>query len=317
MQSPGFAYKRNLRNSVFLQMQIPAAISATKVRDSPRHWLHRVATAAVVVVLVIVASSAYLRQASVRLNCPDWPACAQRITGADPARVQPAAEKAARLVHRLSASIAGALVLLIAYLSTVQQPRVRSDIALSAALVVLTVFLAVLGRWSRTSQAPLVILGNLLGGMTLLVLLHWMGLRTSLGQAAAVDAGRLAPVAGTALALALAGVSLGALVSSAHAVPAIRAGSGELVASAHFLSGILVLLLAGTLALHPAARESGRRVSVAAFTLAIAQAVTGWISTRFEYPLAAALVHNGLAALLLVALVTAAYRYIECSRALR
>jgi cytochrome c oxidase assembly protein subunit 15 len=298
-------------------MHIPTAISATEVRDTPRHWLHRVATAAVVVVLVIVAASAYLRQASVRLNCPDWPACTQRITGEDPARAQPAAERAARLVHRLSASIAGALVLLIAYLSSVQQPRMRSDIALSAALVVLTVFLAVLGRWSRTSQAPLVTLGNLLGGMTLLALLHWMRLRTSPTKAAAVDAGRLAPVAGAALALALAGVALGALVSGSHAVPAVRAASGELLATAHLLSGLLVLLLTGTLALHPAARRSGRSVGVTAFALAIAQAMTGWISTRFDYPLAAALIHNVLAALLLVALVTAAYRYIEPSRAHR
>jgi cytochrome c oxidase assembly protein subunit 15 len=284
------------------------------VRDTPRHWLHRAAMAAVVVVLVIVVSSAYLRQVSIRLNCPDWPACTQQIAGEDPARVQPAAERVARVVHRLSASIAGALVLLIAYLSSVQQPRVRSDVALSAALVVLTVFLAVLGRWSRNSQSPLVTLGNLLGGMTLLVLLHWMRLRTARAQASVVDAGRLAPVAGAALALALAGVALAALVSSTHGVPAVRAANGELLASAHLLSGMLVLLLTGMLALRPAARESGRRIGVAAFTLAIAQALIGWISTRFDYPFAAVLSHNLLAALLLIALVTAAYRYAGFSR---
>ena len=298
-------------------MHISSAMSTAAARDTPRHWLHRVATAAVIVVLVIVASSAYLRQASVRLNCPDWPACTQRVTGEDPTRTQPVVTRVARLVHRLSAGIAGAAVLLIAFLSSVQQPRVRADIALSAALVVLTVFLAVLGRWSRSSQGPLVTLGNLLGGMTLLVLLHWMRLRTSPAQASAVDAGRLAPVAGAALALALVAVSLGALVSSSHAVSAVRAGSGELLASAHLLSGLLVLLLTGTLALHPAARGSGRSVGVAAFALAIAQAMTGWISTRFDYPLAAALAHNLLGALLLIALATAAYRYIGSSRAHR
>lgn len=292
-------------------------MSPTEVRDTPRYWLHRVATAAVVVVLMIVASSAYLRQAAVRLNCPDWPACTQRVTGEDPARAQPTTERAARLVHRLSASIAGALVLLIAYLSSVQQPRARADIALSAALVALTIFLAVLGRWSRTSQAPLVTLGNLLGGMTLLALLHWMRLRTSRAQTSSVDTGRLAPVAGAALALALAGVALGALVSSSHAVSAVRVASGELLATAHLLSGLLVLLLTGTLALHPAARGSARSVGVAAFTLAIAQAVTGWISTRFGYPLAAALTHNLLAALLLIALLTAVYRHTGSSRAHR
>jgi heme A synthase len=45
--------------------------------------------------------------------------------------------------------------------------------------------------------------------------------------------------------------------------------------------------------------------------------MTGWISTRFDYPLAATLAHNLLAALLLIALVTAAYRYIGSSRAHR
>jgi cytochrome c oxidase assembly protein subunit 15 len=271
----------------------------------------------VLLVLVIVASSAYLRQTSVRLDCPDWPACTQHATAEDSARAQPATVRAARLVHRLSAAVAGALVLLIAYLSSVQQPRVRSDIVLSAALVALTVFLAVLGRWSRTSQAPLVTLGNLLGGMTLLVLLHWMRLRTSPAQASADGSGRLAPVAGAALALALAGVALGALVSGSHAVPALRAGSGELLASAHLASGLLVLLLTGPLALHPGARGSSRGVGGAAFTLAIAQAITGWLSSSFNYPLTAALAHNLLAALLLVALVTAAYRYAGASRVLR
>ena len=296
-------------------MHIPAAIRPTEVRDTPPHWLHRIATAAVVVVLVIVASSAYLRQTSVRLNCPDWPACTQRAAGEDSARAQPAAVRAARLVHRLSASIAGALVLLIAYLSSVQQPRVRADIALSAALVVLTVFLAVLGRWSRSSQGPLVTLGNLLGGMTLLVLLHWMRLRTSPAHAAPEGAGRLAPVAGAALALALVAVSLGALMSGSQAVSAARAASGGMLASAHLLSGMLVLVLTGIVALHPAVPGSGRNVGIVACALAIAQAMTGWISTRFDFPLAAAMAHNLLAALLLIALAAVAYRHIGSSSA--
>lgn len=290
-------------------------MSVDDARDAPRHWLHRVASTAVVLVLVIVASSAYLRQASVRLSCSDWPACTQRVTGEDPARAQPAAVTAARVVHRLSASITGALVLLIAYLSSVQRPRVRSDIALSAVLVALTVFLAVLGRWSRTSQAPLVTLGNLLGGMTLLALLYWMCLRTSRAQASAHVPGPLAPVAGAALTLALASVALGALVSSSHMLSAVRPESGELLAYAHLASGLLVLLLTGMLVLHPAARAGGRSVGLAAFVFAIAQAITGWVSTAFGYPLAAALAHNLLAALLLIALVTAAYRYFGSSHA--
>ncbi|MGQ0577988.1 MAG: COX15/CtaA family protein [Betaproteobacteria bacterium] len=292
-------------------------MNPTEVHDTPRHWLRRVATAAVFLVLVIVASSAYLRQASVRLDCPAWPACTERAIGEDSTHAQPPAVRATRLVHRLSAAIAGALVLLIAYLSSVQQPRVRSDIVLSVALVVLTVFLAVLGRWSRTSQAPLVTLGNLLGGMTLLALLYWMRLRTAPAQETADGSRSLAIAAGAALALALAGVALGALISGIHAVPALRTGGGEFLATLHLACGLLVLLPTGVLVLHPGVRGSGRAVGGVAFTLAVAQAMTGWVLTRFDYPLAAALSHNLLAALLLVALVAAAYRYAGPSRVLR
>ncbi len=289
-------------------MHNSAATGLSEARNTPRYWLHRVATAAVVIALVIVASSAYLRQASLRFSCPDWPACTQRIAGQDPAREQSTAESGARIVHRLSASIAGAAVLLIVFLSSVQQPRVRPDVALSAVIVALTLFLAVLGRWSRTSQGPFVTLGNLLGGMTLLALLQWMRLRTSPAHAAADEAGRLAPVAGTALAVAFVVVSLGALISFNQSISAARAASDGVLASAHLLSGMLMLLLTGTLALHPGAGKSGRRVGAAAFALALALAMTGWISTRFDYPLAAALAHNLLAALLLMMLETAAYR---------
>ena len=106
----------------------------------------------------------------------------------------------ARLLHRLSASVAAAMVLLIAYLSWVQQPRVRSDIALSAAIVVLTIFLAGLGRWSGATQVPLVTLGNLLGGMTLMTLLQWTKLRTSRAHASTTPATSLAHVAENAAA---------------------------------------------------------------------------------------------------------------------
>ena len=39
-------------------MHIPATMNPTDVRDTPRHWLHRVATAAVFLVLMIAAGAA-------------------------------------------------------------------------------------------------------------------------------------------------------------------------------------------------------------------------------------------------------------------
>lgn len=286
-------------------MHESAASGRTEVRATPRFWLHRVATLAVVVVLLIVASSAYLRQVSLRFSCADWPACTIRVVGGDSMVAQPAAARFVRLVHRMSASVAGAAVLLIVFLSSVQQPRVRTDIVLSSVLLVLTAFLAVLGRWSRDSQAPLVTLGNLLGGMALLTLLYWMRLRTSPNQAELQGAGRLAPVAAAALALALADVSLGALLSGSHLVGTGRDGN---LALAHRLTGLTVLGLTGLLALRPAVPVSRRLAGIVAFALVIAQAMTGWIAASFNYPLNAALAHNLIAALLLIALATGAYR---------
>jgi heme A synthase len=294
-----------------LQTPHPTLSGLSGARDTPRYWLNRVASIAAVVVLVIVVSSAYLRQVSVRLNCPAWPDCVQRVTSEDPSRVQAIGERLARLVHRLSASIAAAMVLLIAYLSWAQQPRVRPDIALSAALVVLTVFLAVLGRWSKSSQVPLITLGNLLGGMTLMTLLYWMGLRTAASAGPAMRGGPLALVAGAALALAFADVALGALIGSTRAnlVP-----GHEWLHTAHWLSGLVVVVLTAALTLHRATRERFPSAEAAACGLAIALALSGWIATRLDYPLFAALTHNLLAALLLIALTTAAYRHIGSGR---
>jgi heme A synthase len=76
-----------------------------------------------------------------------------------------------------------------------------------------------------------------------------------------------------------------------------------------------VLLLTAIPALmRRAAPASARAASLAAFALACALSLTGWISTRFGYPLPAALVHNLLAALLLLTLLTATFR---CMRPVR
>ncbi|HEX7953587.1 MAG TPA: COX15/CtaA family protein [Burkholderiales bacterium] len=286
-------------------MHISAASACTGVHNTPRFWLHRIATAAVVIVLLIVGSSAYLRQAALRFSCTDWPACTIRVAGEDPVAAQPAAARVVRLVHRISASVAGAAVLLIVFLSSVQRPRVRTDIVLSSALLLLTVFLAVLGRWSRQSQAPLVTLGNLLGGMALLTLLYWTRLRAAPTRAQPQGASPLAPVAAAALALAFADIAMGAVLSGSHLFGTGRDG---MLALAHMGVGLFVLGLTGVLALRPAVPPGRRLAGIVAFTLAIAQAMTGWISATFDFPLGAALAHNLIAALLLIALATGAYR---------
>lgn len=285
------------------------AMNPDAARNTPRYWMNRVASASVVVVLAIMLSSAYLRQSSIRAGCPEWPACVQPAAGAADAPAAEGSVNFARLVHRLSASIAGAAVLLLALLSWVQTPRNRADRALAVALLVVTSFLAALGRWSGAAAPSWVTLGNLLGGMTLIALLHWMQLRSAPAPASS-DGRHGAALPGTALALSFAAVALGALVGP----QASTAGAG-LPGLAHALCGLLVLLLTAIPPLmRRAAPASARAASLAAFALACALSLTGWISTRFGYPLPAALVHNLLAALLLLTLLTATYRCMKPDR---
>jgi heme a synthase len=285
----------------------------TAERNTPRYLINRVATVSVAVVIAIMLSSAYLRQSSVRTACQDDPACTQRAPQASDDSAGAGTVNPARLVHRLSASIAGGAVLLIALLAWVQRPRDRTDLAIALALLAVTSFLAALGRWSGAAATPLVTLGNIFGGMTLIALLCWLRLRTAPGAPTSVDIGRrLAMLPAIALALNFVAIGLGALMGG----PAAAVGDGreDPVLLAHGMSAILVLVLTAVLAIHRATPASVRAPSLAAFCLAGMLGVAGWGSTQFGHPLALALAHNLFAALLLMSLLTATYR---CARAIR
>jgi len=135
-------------------------------------------------VIVLVSLSAYLRLAHSGIGCADWPACYGRI-GEPPAVTEPvAAEDAyqqllresneplswATPLHRLVASVLGLLVVFMAFLSL----RQKKQRIISFTLLALTVFLAVLGIRSGSLHDPAVVMGNLAGGFCMLGLLGWM-----------------------------------------------------------------------------------------------------------------------------------------------
>jgi len=135
-------------------------------------------------VIVLVSLSAYLRLAHSGIGCADWPACYGRI-GEPPAATQPesTADAYQQLVeasnqplswatplHRLVASVLGLLVVFMAFLSI----RAKRQRLISFALLALTVYLAVLGIRSGSLHDPAVVMGNLAGGFGMLGLLGWM-----------------------------------------------------------------------------------------------------------------------------------------------
>jgi len=175
------------------------------VRQPDRHARSLAATAAAcaALVLVVVASSAWLRLAAPA--CP--PGGCEGFALAD----------AVRLAHRIAAM--GVTVAALVLVALAWKPPARWGMRAAAVLVLLLVAaLAIVGRRSAGVAPPAVLLANLLGGLTLL------GLAVGLATAARAGPGpvRGAPlVAATILAAAIATGAL--LATAAPADPAALA----------------------------------------------------------------------------------------------
>jgi cytochrome c oxidase assembly protein subunit 15 len=132
----------------------------------------KLASVAAVLMLVVIASSAWLRLSQSGLGCSGWPACYGAFASAAGAR--PAAEAVytaeMRAAHRLTASVAGIVIAVAAVLSLAGARRRRGVTMVVVALLAVTVFLALLGRYTAATNAPAITLGNMLGGMALLAL---------------------------------------------------------------------------------------------------------------------------------------------------
>ena len=156
---------------------------------------------------VIVLLSAYMRLSAAGLGCTDWPNCYGRAL----AGLAPHRPEWLNTTHRIAASSMGLAALGIATLAWHRRRTAPGDFPLALALLGLTGFLAVLGRWTHDARLPAVALGNLLGGLGMLVLL-W---RLHLGYAPqpAIPS-RLRGWVLPGLALLVAQTTLGGMVST-------------------------------------------------------------------------------------------------------
>jgi cytochrome c oxidase assembly protein subunit 15 len=136
----------------------------------------------IVLVMLVVVLSAYLRLSGSGLGCDDWPACYALIRtdsgGAEALAAAHLVPPWATFTHRLVATVLGVLVLGITY-STWRRRRVPGQsVAIPLAVLALTVFLSVLGYYTPSPLLPWVTLSNLLGGMAMLAMLWWLGQRS-------------------------------------------------------------------------------------------------------------------------------------------
>lgn len=309
-------------------------------------------------VIILVVVSAYLRLHHSGIGCPDWPACygligqvpEQSAAGvAENAYQRIVAESDAPLtwaapLHRLVASLLGLAVLFLAMLA-LKQKRHR---LVTLALLVLTVFLAVIGIRSGSLHDPAIVMGNLTGGFLMLGLLGWLVFQFSEGSARYTDTHirQVRPLALLAVTMLGVQILLGGLTSanfaatSCQTIPdchgswlpdatiysafkldqarevtpsGMAVGGAERIAihKAHRIGAVLAALAALAAAV-AGIMGTGPTRKVAIFVLLtlLAEFSIGIASVMTGLPISLAVAHNWLAGLLLLALL----RLLDLSR---
>jgi heme a synthase len=244
------------------------------------------------------------------------------------------------MFHRYLAGALGLLILGIAVIAWRSRNEIGRSPGLATLLVAVVAFQASLGMWTVTLLLkPAIVALHLLGGMTTLALMTWLALREIDPSAAPATAAQaLKPWAALGLAVLAIQIALGGWVSANYAAlacPDFPACQGRWVPEMDFGHAFHVLRELGvTAAGAPLAQDAlvaihwthrvgalvtvlylgalaGRALTVPALGLSGAlllallavQAALGIANVLAGLPLALAVAHNGVAALLLVALV--------------
>lgn len=187
---------------------------------------------AVFYTFVVVVVGAYVRLSDAGLGCPDWPGCYGELT---PHHAQDDIAKAVNeqggthgpvslgkawkeMFHRYIAGGLGLVILAIAAMAWRQRKVLRQSPWLATSLPVVVLFQAALGMWTVTLLLkPVIVTLHLLGGLTTLGLLAWLGLRQERFQSVTGSATRLRPWAALALLIVIAQIALGGWVSTNYA----------------------------------------------------------------------------------------------------
>jgi cytochrome c oxidase assembly protein subunit 15 len=279
-----------------------------------------------------------MRLESVGLSCEIWPECYGQISLIHERSVVP--KTWAGVIHRLSASLLGFIVLGLLYMAIRGRGAQGSGILAPLLVSGLTVFLAILGYNTPSPDLPLVTLGNLLAGMAMLALLWWISQRSLLVDEVENYTGKsIKPWAILGLIILIVQISLGAWTSAnfaATACPNLIGCNGDwaslaslgdgfdvsrrlsmneqgrvvagniqsMIHMTHKISALLTLLYLLALAV-TALRLSKKfySTSIAIIVFLVAQVLLGITSVLAAFPLLVVTAHNATAALLLLAVV--------------
>jgi cytochrome c oxidase assembly protein subunit 15 len=317
-------------------------------RMKTQQWL---ATIAIFLTMGVILLGAYTRLTDAGLGCPDWPGCygflkvpqqehhVATALEAFPERPLEPHKAWNEMIHRY---FAGSLGLLIAAIFFITMFSRQSTKAVPAVLLALVVFQAALGMWTVTlNLLPLVVMGHLLGGFTLLSLLalHWLRLHPQY-YVQEPQLAPLKPFAMLAIIVLLGQIALGGWTAANYAalacieLPICEAGwqqrlniseafdlhlghddyeygvmSAEVRQTVHVFHRIgavvTLLVLAGFLLQlwRRAGSKILKRLTLGAAVLLLLQFSLGVLNVVLHLPLANAVAHNFVAANLLMLLV--------------
>mgnify|MGYP000082283824 FL=1 len=138
---------------------------------------------------VVIILGAYTRLTDAGLGCPDWPGCYGNLTvplsdekvnaanAAYPERPVEAFKAWNEMIHRYFAGTLGLCIAAIAFIAF-RQRKQGTPFKLPLLLLGLVTFQAVLGMWTVTlNLLPVVVMGHLLGGFSVLSCLFLLYLR--------------------------------------------------------------------------------------------------------------------------------------------
>ncbi|HET9122783.1 MAG TPA: COX15/CtaA family protein [Acidiferrobacteraceae bacterium] len=194
----------------------------------------RLALVAFVLAYAVVLMGAFTRIENAGLGCPDWPGCYGRVFApTTPAQVEHAQHFAPQadispakawkeMIHRYMAGLLSIAILAMAVVGMQLQRRThRARYLLPLVAVVLLVFQALLGMLTVTWKLnPLIVMGHLLGGLSILSLLWWIILREQRlfrSKPSTPLTRRLRWLALLALVIVIAQIALGGWTSSNYA----------------------------------------------------------------------------------------------------
>lgn len=314
----------------------------------------------ILLALLVIALGAYTRLTDAGLGCPDWPGCygfnvvpqtSQEIAAAqqaypnNPVNTDKAWNE---MIHRYIAALLGLMIMVIFMLCA----KRRKHLMLATSLTLLVLFQAALGMWTVTlNLQPIIVMGHLLGGFSILVLLVLFRLRLSSSAQAQIPpnnmpkihAQRLAIIhkfCSFALPILIIQITLGGWTSSNYAAIVCtefpfcngdwssqfslrdvfslspvadnyQYGVRDAIARmnihiTHRLWAVVTLLYlfsAGCLLLKHQPTKKIKMMAIALLLILLLQVSLGIANVYFQLPIAVAVAHNLVAALLLITLI--------------